>query len=282
MIDIIKNALSKGARIYSNISGGKDGQAMSRVLRSNQIPIEGFIHCDLGRVEWPESMLMCRQTEAIYQRPLYVLKRADDQDLMDRMENRLQKLANTKDPFWPSKSQRYCTSDMKRDQADKFYRNCGNNLVISAEGIRAAEGKERAKKIPLTIRQKVSSSFYSGMTVEEALMNYRPGKRLVLTWYPIFGYSTEEVWKTHSMTSDRLTEARAIYKRSGQVPHWWPFHPAYVYGNDRVSCMFCIMASENDLRTGKKHNPGLYEQLVEMEDRGRATFKNGWSLKALR
>ncbi len=32
MVDLIRQALSKGAKIYSSISGGKDGQAMTKML----------------------------------------------------------------------------------------------------------------------------------------------------------------------------------------------------------------------------------------------------------
>lgn len=280
-IQLIYTALAMGARLYANISGGKDGQAMSRVLRNNHIPIEGFMHCDLGRVEWPESMPMCQKMRDLYLRPLYIIKRSDGQDLIDRWQNRLEKLRGTGKPFWSSKAHRYCTSDMKRDPSDIFYRNCGNNLIIDAQGIRAEESPDRQTRNPLTVRPRSSSSFYNNMTAAEALANYRPDKRLVLTWYPIFNFTLEEVWQTERMSTALLNEARAIYKRSGTVPHWWPFHPAYVYGNDRVSCTICPIASKNDMKNGAKYNPALKRHMIGMEIEGKATIKKGWSLVEL-
>src|SRR5882672_11379919 len=103
MLDIIRIALSKRARIYVSISGGKDSQAMSRVLRNNHIPIEGFIHCDLGRTEWPESLEMCHKIANRYQRPFYILRRSDGIDLLQHWINKLKKHKGTGIPFWSSK-----------------------------------------------------------------------------------------------------------------------------------------------------------------------------------
>lgn len=49
---------------------------------------------------------------------------------------------------------------------------------------------------------------------------------------------------------------------AGQKPH-----PAYALGNQRLSCMFCIMGSRNDLRNAAKQNPELFARYVEVEKR---------------
>lgn len=281
MIDQINIAISKGAKLYASISGGKDGQAMVKSLINLSYSIEGLLHADLGRIEWRESMGMCERLQQEFNIPLYVIRRSDNRDLLDHWEDRLQKLAGSNKPFWSSAKSRYCTSDLKRDPINKFLRNCGHDFIISCEGVRAEESIARAKKCPFEIRWNITSSYYTGMSIEEAIQNYQPGKRLALTWYPIFNYYSSDVWATYNMSADRLQEARGIYNDHSIIPDWWPFHPAYVYGNDRVSCVFCILGSLNDLNVGAKHRPELLAEMIEMEKRGGATFKNNWSLKTL-
>lgn len=53
---------------------------------------------------------------------------------------------------------------------------------------------------------------------------------------------------------------------------------AYVYGNERLSCALCILANDNDLRNGARHQPELAAHYIRLEEVGGATFKNGRSL----
>ena len=200
--DLIKLAISKGAVVMASISGGKDGQAMVNVLAAEEVPIAGLIHADLGSVEWPESMAQCQKQAARYSLPLHVVRR----------------------------------TDTNRDPIKMFLLKY--NFIISAEGIRGEESTARAKKIPLEIRWEITSTYYKDMTVEEAIAAFNPAYRLALTWFPIFGYTLQEVWATEGMTMDMVFRARMQYKNNLVVPKWWPFHPAYAYGNERVNCMF--------------------------------------------
>lgn len=280
-LEVIKSAISKGAWLYGNISGGKDGQAMVKVLHDRLMPPVGLIHADLGRIEWAESLEMCRLLSSQFNIPLHIITRTDGRDMIDHWKDRLNKLAGSDKPFWSSSANRYCTSDLKRDPINKFLRNCGHDFIISAEGVRAEESPARAKKSPLEIRDKITSSCYDGMTAEEAIEAYQPGKRLALTWYPIFNFTLQQVWNTYEMLDRDLIRAREQYKAAGKVPAWWRFHPAYVYGNDRVSCSFCILGSKNDLQVAARHRPEILQELIEMEDKGKSTFKNNWSLRSL-
>lgn len=281
MIEIIKTAIAKGAKIYSNISGGKDGQAMTKVLINNSLPIEGLVHADLGRAEWKESLDHCKKLAAWHNIPLHIVTRTDGLGMVEIWKRRMKQLEGTGKPFWSSSANRYCTSDLKRDPINRFYTSTGNDFIISCEGIRGDESTARSKKNPLTIRERGSSSFYKGMTVEEAIANYTPGKRLLLTWFPIFNFSTEEVWSTYDLKEIDLIQAQESYLHDGNVPDWWLFHPAYVYGNERVSCAMCILASEADIKNGAKHNPELYQELVQMEIESGFTFKKSFSLQTL-
>lgn len=281
MIELVQQAVAKGARLYSSVSGGKDGQAMTKTLFNYGLPVAGLVHADLGKVEWPQSLSMCENLSAEFNAPLHVVRRTDGRGLFEHWEARKDKLAGTGKPFWSSSKNRYCTSDLKRDVIDMFYRNCGSDFIISCEGLRAQESPARAKKIPFEIRDRITSSFYDGMTVEEAIENYTPGKRLALTWYPIFNFSIADVWATYGMEETDLVYAQEGYAQDNIIPEWWPFHPAYVFGNERVSCMFCILGSINDLRTAAQHNPELLADMIQLEEEGNATFKNKFSLKQL-
>jgi hypothetical protein len=42
-------------------------------------------------------------------------------------------------------------------------------------------------------------------------------------------------------------------------------HPAYAAGNERLSCVFCIMGSRNDLAHGARARPDLFAKYVAME-----------------
>ncbi|WP_376785203.1 hypothetical protein [Atlantibacter hermannii] len=73
----------------------------------------------------------------------------------------------------------------------------------------------------------------------------------MLTWY--------EWLPIHELKAD---EVFANIRAAGQEPHY-----AYSLGNERLSCVFCIMASRNDLKNGATHHPELLEQYAELEVR---------------
>jgi 3'-phosphoadenosine 5'-phosphosulfate sulfotransferase (PAPS reductase)/FAD synthetase len=279
-MELVQKALTKGAKLYASVSGGKDGQAMVKSLRIWGYPLEAMIHADLGRVEWAQSLTMCLQQSLELNIPLEVVKRSDGLDLLAYWARRMNKLMGENKPFWSSAQNRYSTSDLKREPINKFFRR-RENFIISCEGIRAEESPARAKKEPLSIRPNITSTYYKGMTVEQAIENYNPKKRLALTWFPIFNYTIDDVWSMYGTDATGLRIARLYYSKYSSVPVWWPFHPAYAMGNDRVSCMFCVLGSLNDLQNAARHNPKLLNEMIDMEDQSGFTFKNKWSLKNL-
>jgi len=60
-----------------------------------------------------------------------------------------------------------------------------------------------------------------------------------------------------------------------------PAHPAYGFGNERVSCVLCVLATENDLRVGAKHNPEFAKQYLKMEEDMNHKFKSNKTLKTI-
>lgn len=136
--------------------------------------------------------------------------------------------------MWPSAQYRQCTSDLKRGPIEKFIRNDmkarGADVAVNCTGIRAEESAARSRKQPWSVNKRLS---------------LKSGARTVFDWMPIFHMATEGVFDTIA--------------RAGQSPH-----PAYEE-NERLSCVFCIMGSKNDLRHGARKNPELFRRIVELE-----------------
>jgi 3'-phosphoadenosine 5'-phosphosulfate sulfotransferase (PAPS reductase)/FAD synthetase len=137
--------------------------------------------------------------------------------------------------MWPSPQQRQCTSDLKRGPIDREVRRFlaahpqFNGLVVSCMGLRAQESSSRAKAETFKINKRNSIA-----------------GREWYDWLPI-----------HELTVDQVFETIAA---AGQEPHW-----AYKAGMSRLSCVFCIMASQHDLRTAAGLRPELYREYVELE-----------------
>ncbi|AFV87607.1 phosphoadenosine phosphosulfate reductase [Alteromonas sp. DY56-G5] len=131
---------------------------------------------------------------------------------------------------------RFCTSDYKVQQIDKFIRKDmkarGIKVAFNVTGIRAAESKMRSMKNPLFINKRLTTK-----------------SRTVFDWMPIFDASEDATYD-------------AIYA-SGQHPH-----PAYGERGEkysRLSCAFCYMASKGDLKEGAKQYPDKYASYIAIE-----------------
>jgi 3'-phosphoadenosine 5'-phosphosulfate sulfotransferase (PAPS reductase)/FAD synthetase len=109
--------------------------------------------------------------------------------------------------------------------------------ILNMQGIRADESPARAKKVPFKFDEMASN-----------------GKRHIDTWYPIFDWTVEEVWTT--------------IRQSG-VRH----HFAYDLGMPRLSCCFCVLASEDALILAGHHNKELLAEYVAVEKKIGHTFK---------
>ena len=139
--------------------------------------------------------------------------------------------------MFPSPTQRQCTSDLKRGPIETFIRRYlkqhpeFQGRVVSCMGFRAEESPARAKLQTLVKNER----------------NSRAG-RTWYDWLPIHHLTMQEVF--------------AEIQAAGQQPHW-----AYQAGMTRLSCVFCIMASTQDLRTAAQLKPDLYRRYAELEQR---------------
>lgn len=233
-----KELIEQNALFVVNHSGGKDSQAMMIKLLADGVPASQMvvIHASLGEIEWPGALEHAQQQAASAGAPFIVARAV--KSFFDMVEHRFNVRPSA--PSFPSAANRQCTSDLKRGPIEREIRGYakarGYTLIVSCSGIRAAESATRAKQDPFKL--------HAGQSIA--------GR----TWYnaaPIFTLSTAEVF--------------AMIKAAGQAPH-----SAYAQGNERLSCMFCIMGSKNDLVNAAKRNPELYAKYVALE------AKTGYSM----
>ena len=136
---------------------------------------------------------------------------------------------------FPSPTIRQCTSDLKRTPIETFTRRYlaahpeFHGRVVQVVGLRAEESAQRAK----------------ACTWQRSERNSKAG-RAWWEWLPIHELKKPDVF-------------RAIAD-AGQQPHW-----AYQAGMSRLSCVFCIMASPEDLTAAARLKPALYQRYVELE-----------------
>lgn len=230
----------RGAVFYISHSGGKDSQAMYALL-NNVLPHDQIcvIHADLGEVEWHGVQDHIR---ASIDHPLNVVKAVykdgRPKTLLNYVEHRFQVRPTA--PSWPSAASRWCTSELKTGPIRKFIRNDmkrrGASVAVNCIGIRAEESAARAKKLSCQLNQELSKA-----------------GRKVWDWMPVFRYTTNEVFQT--------------IEHFNQKPFW-----AYAEGNERLSCVFCILGSDNDLKNGYRYRPELAAKYIALQE------KTGWKM----
>lgn len=296
----VQAALEDGAALAISMSGGKDSLAMATAL-VERADREGWpgeiyaIHADLGRMDWGgyESedhwLSTLGHVRSQCQRlglPLVVVQR-EDRDLLGHIQARRERMkeqGKADKPFWPSAASRYCTSDMKRSPINKHLRR--HDFVVCAIGIRRKESARRAKSKPCDLRSRITSQAkcYRGIDSPEGYLQARQeGRRVALDWNPILEWEEADVWSAIGHSLPELRARRHLWsigQRTSALDGWMA-HPAYVLGNERLSCALCILGSPGDLENGAKHNPRLFEELVEMERASGFTFQQDFSLLEL-
>lgn len=235
-----QEAIDQGARFYVSHSGGKDSQAMYAfvcgLVPSEQITV---IHAHLGEIEWPGVRQHIRATIHHTYNECQAGK-----TFFEMVERRFETRPDV--PSWPAPGPRQCTSDLKRDPIHTFIRrdlkSRGERLAVNCTGLRAQESKSRAKRATWSLNKKLEAPTLG---------------RHVYDWLPIHGWTTEQVF--------------AAIAQAGQEP----FH-AYADGNERLSCMFCIMGCPGDLQNAARQNPELLQKYLDLEERtGYTMFATG-------
>ncbi|WP_338838300.1 phosphoadenosine phosphosulfate reductase family protein [Citrobacter braakii] len=231
MMTGIQSLIDAGALFVSNHSGGKDSQAMLIKLL-DIIPVRQLVvvHASLGIIEWPGALELARGQAKSAGVPFIVAR--SSKTLFEMVERRFENRPEV--PSWPSASTRQCTSDLKRGpiqrEVRRYAKANGFKTIVNCLGLRAQESSRRAKRKVL-----------SKMGISNSVNTW-------FEWLPIHELLTGEVFAT--------------IHNAGQQPHY-----AYALGNERLSCIFCIMASRNDLRNGARNHPELLEKYAALEKR---------------
>lgn len=235
-----REMIEAGALVVCSHSGGKDSQAMLAYLRRT-VPAEqlAIVHANLGHVEWPGTVDHIRATAG----EDFAIVEAG-RGLLDMVRRRHETRPDVAP--WPSARYRQCTSDLKRGPIYKWIRHemkrRGVTLAINAMGLRAEESSARAKRQPWKPNAELSKA-----------------GRTVYDWLPIHDWTEPQVF--------------AYIADAGQTPHW-----AYKAGNRRLSCMFCIMGCDSDLKNAAQHAPELAREYIELERATGFTMFQGASL----
>ena len=245
-INEINDLIARGAHFYVGHSGGKDSWAQYAALRAI-VPADQLhvIHADLGEVEHADVKDLIRS--GIDGRELHIAQaiHADGspKDFFSAVRARRASLdAKGKHdaPAFPSSAARFCTSDLKTGPIWKVIRSHGHSLVVNCVGIRGDESPARAKKI----KQRGTLNLNNKNT---------NASREAYDYWPIANWSDDQVWS--------LIHAEGL-----------PIHPAYLAGNDRLSCVFCIFGSRGDLKRGAAQRPELLAKYTALETEVRGTL----------
>lgn len=228
LAETVRSLVDRGALFVVNHSGGKDSQALLEVVKSS-VPFDQIlvIHADLHDVEWKGTLEHAKKDAGNL---AFRVCKSDTKTFLSMVEER---------GYFPSPKYRQCTSDLKRGPIEtsirRYLKEPGNErfghrkIVVNCMGMRADESPKRAKLAPFKLNMK----------------NSKAGREWY-DWLPIHDMKLEQVWQ--------------VIRDAGRDVHW-----AYKRGMSRLSCAFCIMSSDPDLRTAAVHNPELFARYVELE-----------------
>jgi len=230
----VDELIAAGALFVSNHSGGKDSQAMLirllEIIPRSQLLV---VHASLGEAEWDGAQEHASNQAEKAGLPFVVAHAV--KTFFDMVEHRFKVRPGPNSSCWPSASNRQCTSDLKRGPIEREVRRYAKehrfSKIVSCLGLRAQESPGRAKRAPFSRNERGSIA-----------------GRDWFEWLPI-----------HDLTTDQVLQTIA---GAGQSLHW-----AYEAGNERLSCVFCIMGSPRDLANGARHRPELFAKYREIEQR---------------
>lgn len=238
---MIQEFIKRGALFVVSHSGGKDSQSMMIHLRNSGVPLRQMvvIHACLGEVEWEGAKELAQGNAKDAGVPFIVATAR--RGLMQMVEERFYNRPEV--PSWPSSSTRQCTSDLKRGpiarEARRYAKEHGFNLVLNCMGFRSEESTARAKR--------------------QALTPVKSNTTKTRDWFdflPILDWSVQDVFK--AIFSDGQEPHRAYGAK--EIDGRW-----VTEGNDRLSCVFCIMGSSRDIANGANNYPKLAQRYIELE-----------------
>lgn len=252
----IKAALARWRKtvIAISVSGGKDSSsvAMETVEYLRSIGFAGeitLIHSDLGLIEHNQSIKICRMLSARLNVPLVIVHPL--REMIERWVYRWQcvverftelETVRISTPF-SSAQNRFCTSEEKTAPICRYLKNAyPGKTILNVVGIRRDESRKRASK---------------PIAEDNPLLAVKTKGTSGITWLPIADYKIEDLFLSHRRFN-------------------FPFHEAYTrFGMSRVSCSFCVLAGETDLRASlsDERNHEAFRQIARLEILSTFSFK---------
>lgn len=246
--------LSRKSPLIVSISGGKDSDAQALLLNKflARINYEGqrvLLHADLGRIEHAESIRQCRALAKFINWKLLIVRR-EKGDLLDRYEQRWHdncvryaqlRCVTLISPFPSNNGLLFCRSELKvAPILRKALQLFPGQTIINCVGLRAEESSKRAK---------------SPISQRNARIDRKDGTTCY-NWNPVVNLKIEDVWLTHNQAG-------------------FPRHPQYDRGNTRISCAYCVVGSQNDLRAGAEvsTNHNSYRIITTLELRSSFSYQ---------
>lgn len=279
--------------IVVSSSAGKDSLAMLDYIvtmaeAAGVLDRVVVVHADLGRVEWKGTSELAEAQAARYGvRYVRVWRRQGD--LLQHIERM---------GFFPRPTTRYCTSDHKRDQIIKAFKQLSDETKIPVRDGDLLQQVEERGMWPSPQQRYCTSDqkraqvhrVYTALTTKSGQKQARilscqgmraqespgrakrpqlemdkrasNGKREVTNWLPLHRWTVGQVW-------ERIRASRAADL----------VHPAYGLGMPRLSCVFCIFSPKAGLILAGKHNPELLAEYVRVEEEIGHRFRVDLSLK---
>src|SRR5579872_4856304 len=250
----VSRLLSANAVVAIGVSGGKDSDAcaitVSRYLKEiGHTGPKVLIHADLGRTEWKDSLPSCERLAANIGWPLIVCSRKAG-DMMDRWltrwKNNVARYADLSCVKlilpWSTASMRFCTSEMKTAViCSELRKRFPTQDILNVTGIRREESHSRAK-----------------MPVSAVLKKLQKNNAAGISWNAIIEERKEQVFVQIASAGLQL-------------------HEAYeTYDSTRVSCVFCILGSQRDLKASAAcaDNVPTYIEMVTLEADSTFSFQS--------
>lgn len=255
----VDGLLAANAPVGIGISGGKDSTAVAFAVveHLDQIGHTGprvLVHADLGVTEWADSLPTCRRLADALGLELLIVRRPQG-DMMDRWEQRWRdnvsryvNLSCVKVILpWSTPAMRFCTAELKVDQITRaLSRRYPGRSILNVTGIRREESRDRQNAPTAKPEPKLDS------------------KRLRTDGY---------TW--NAIAHLTLDEALGVARRRG-----FEQHEGYTrFGSRRISCVYCILATEADHRTSASdaRNIAVGLRMVDLEIASTFAFQgNRW------
>lgn len=253
----VSDLLGDGAPVAVGVSGGKDSCAVAFATMQSldEIGHTGprvLIHADLGATEWHDSLPTCQRLADRLGVELIVVRRLQG-DMMERWEQRWRDNVERWETLscvklilpWSTPAMRFCTAELKIDQICRaLSRRWPGKAIVSVTGIRREESSERAKAPISQVQPKLAS---------------KTRRTSGVNWNAIADWTIGDVWGCLAANGFERHEA---YTR---------------FGASRVSCVWCILATESDHQAGARdeRNHDLGRRMVTLEIASTFGFQGG-------